>query len=364
MEPFLIDRLKQRFLSGLSFFFFCLVAFVLLFYYLEWAWGFLLTLFIVGVIFLLEGADWVIYTATHVARSLGVPPIVIGLTLVALGTSIPELAVTVFASISGKSSIALGNIVGSNIANIGLIAGLVAMMSPLVVQSFTVMLETPFMMLASVLFFVLSFRLFNFSSADYVLGQMDGVILLLFFLMFLVYTYKRAVTEESAAVQQEFSAEFGKKVVRLFRTLAVFGIGIVCVLLGAKFVVYSSTGIARGLGVSEAFIALTMIALGTSLPELMVSIVAVLKKEYDLSVGNIIGSNIINLLFVGGIAALLHPLVVDMHLLFVDMIVMILFTVFFQVFITTDKKVTRFEGAVLFLSYLVYLGYIGWYVFS
>lgn len=364
MEESLIDRAKNRFFNALAGFFFCLAALSLLFFFLDWTWAFLLTLFVVGVALLLEGADWVISTATHVARALNVPPIIIGLTLVAFGTSLPEFVVSLLASRSGEASIALGNIVGSNIANIGLIAGLVAILSPLVVRSFTVMFEVPFMMLASVLFFVLSFRFFNFGSAEYVLGRMDGVILLLFFILFLVYTYKRAATEESVAVQQEFSAEFGKTVVHFFRTFFVFGIGIVCVLLGAKFIVYSATEIARGLGVGEVFIALTIVALGTSLPELVVSLVALLKKEYDISVGTIIGSNIINLLFIGGFVALLHPLSVDMHLLFVDMIVMILFTVFFQVFITTDKKVTRFEGAVLFFGYLAYLGYLVWFMFS
>ncbi len=364
MESSFIDRAKQRFFNTLTGFFFCAVAFCLLFYYLQWTWAFLFALFVVGVALLLEGADWVIYTATHLARAFGIPPIVIGLTFVAFGTSLPEFIVTLYASLSGESSLALGNIIGSNIANIGLITGLVAIMSPLAVQSFTVMFETPFMMLASVLFFVLSFRLFNFGSTEYVLGRMDGIILLLFFIMFLVYTYKRAVREESVAVQKEFSAEFGKTVIHLFRTFVVFVIGIICVLLGAKFVVYSGTEIARGLGVNEAFIALTMIALGTSLPELIVSLVAVLKKEYDISVGNIIGSNIINLLFVGGIAAVLRPLLVDMHLIFVDMIVMILFTVFFQIFITTDKKVTRFEGAVLFFGYIAYVSYLVWFMFS
>jgi cation:H+ antiporter len=358
----LIDQAKQQFLSGLSLFFFCMVALCLVFFYLGWDSAFLGTLFIVGVALLLEGADWVVYSSTHLARSLGINPVVIGLTLVALGTSIPEFAVTLFASLTGKTSIALGNIVGSNIANVGLIAGVTAMMSPLFVRSFTVMLEAPFMMLASVLFFVLSFSIFDFGSTDYVLGKIDGVIMLLFFLMFVVYTFKRS-KEESAAVRKEFGGAFGKGMVRVMRTFLVMLIGFVCIFLGAKFMVFSGSELAIRLGVSEAIIALTVMSLGTSLPELVVGVVAIMKKEYDLVVGNIIGSNVINILLIGGIVALLGPLVVDVHILFVDMIVMILFAVFFQVFITTDKKVTRFEGAVLFSGYLMYIGYLGWYAF-
>ncbi|PIN77193.1 sodium:proton exchanger [Candidatus Woesearchaeota archaeon CG10_big_fil_rev_8_21_14_0_10_34_8] len=363
MDINIIDRAKQQFLGGLSLFFFCMVALCLLFFYFEITWAFLLTLFIVGVALLLEGADWVVYGSTRLARFLGVSPVVVGLTLVAFGTSIPELAVTIFASITGKSSIALGNIVGSNIANVGLIAGLTAMVSPLLVQSFTVMLEAPFMMLASVLLFVLSFRLFDMGSADYVLGKLDGVVLLLFFLMFLVYTYKRASKKESKSVEKKFASEFGTGVIKICRTFLVFIVGFICVFLGAKFMVFSGSEIARGLGVSEAIIALTVIAVGTSLPELMVSIVAIMKKEYDLVVGTVIGSNIINILLIGGIASLLGPMIVDVHMVFVDIIVLILFAVFFQVFITTDKKVTRIEGAVLFLGYLAYIFYLGWYAF-
>jgi cation:H+ antiporter len=358
----LIDRAKQRFLGGLSLFFFCMVALCLVFLYLDLTWPFLVTLFIVGVALLLEGADWVVHSSTHIAHSLGIHPVVIGLTLVALGTSIPEFAVTIFASITGKTSIALGNIVGSNIANIGLVAGVTAMINPLFVRSFTVMLEAPFMMLASVLLFVLSFRIFDFGSADYVLGKIDGVLMLLFFIMFLVYTYKRSI-DETETVTEQFSKAFGNGFQPVFRGFLVLILGFVCIFLGAKFMVFSGAEIARGLGIGEVIIGLTVVALGTSLPELVVGIVAIMKKEYDLVVGNVIGSNVINILLVGGIASLLGPLVVDVHLLFIDMLVMILFAVFFQVFITTDKAITRVEGTILFSAYLLYIGYLGWYAF-
>ncbi len=363
MQKILIDIAKQRFFGGLSLFFFCAVALTLVFFFIQWQLAFYIGLFVVGVALLLEGADWVVHSSTHLARTLGIHPVVIGLTLVALGTSLPEFAVTLFANLNGETNIALGNIIGSNIANIGLIAGIAALISPVIVRSFTVMLEAPFMMLASVLLFVLSFRIFDFGSADYVLGKLDGVIMLLFFLMFLVYTYKRAVQGESKIVEKEFAMSFGTGVVKIFRGLMVMILGFVCVLLGAKFMVFSGVALARGLGVSDAVIALTVIAVGTSLPELTVSVVAVMKKEYDLVVGNIIGSNIVNILLIGGVASLLRPLVVDLHLLFVDMIIMILFAVFFQVFITTDKTVTRFEGAVLLVAYFIYVGYLGWYAF-
>lgn len=364
MNQDFIEAKKKRFLSGLSVIFIAIIAASFLFSNLGWKWPFIISMFIIGVVLLIEGADWVVHAASHLARSLGIPPVIIGLLFIAFLTSVPELAVTLYAVWSGEPDIAVGNLVGSNIANIGLIIGLCAMFSPIVVQSFTVLLETPFLLLSSVVFFILSFRLFDLGSSNYVIGKIDGVILLLFFIMFLVYTWKQAAIKEPKKVQEEFEKEFGTKIFHHFRTLFVFLVGFIAVFLGAKFVVGSGTEIARGFGVSEAIIGLTLVAVGTSLPELMVSIVGLLKKEYDLVAGNIVGSNVLNLLFIGGIAALWKPIVVDTHLLFVDMIVLILFGVFFQIFITTNKTISRKEGAVLFFLYVIYFGYLVWYGMS
>ncbi len=367
MDQEFIDKKKKTFLSGLSFFFLLLVFLSVLFSTYNWQWPFSATIFILGVVLLIEGADWIVHSSTHLARSLGMPPVVIGLLFVACMTSIPEFAVTLYASFTGKPDIALGTLIGSNIATIGLVIGIAAMISPLVVHSFTILLETPFLLLSSVLIFVLSFRLFDFGSSTYVLGKIDGLILLLFFLMFLVYTRHQIERKESKTVQKkffkEFSSESGKSAVPLFRTLFVFFVGLFAVFLGAKFVVTSATLIARGFGVSEAIIGLTLIAVGTTLPELMISIVGILKKEYDLVIGNILGSNIITLLFISGFTAVLHPYVVDTHILFIDMLVLVLFCVLFQVFITTDKTITRTEGAILFICYLIYFFYLIWYAF-
>lgn len=361
MDQVFIEKKKRTFFSGLSFFFLSLILLALLFSTLHLTLLFTICLFILGVVLLIEGADWIVHSSTHLARALGIPPVVIGIVFVAVMTSIPEFAVTMYGSFTGKPDIALGTLIGSNIATIGLVIGLAAMISPLVVHSFTILLETPFMLLSSVLFFVLSFRLFDFGSAEYVIGRIDGLILLLFFLMFLVYTWHQTSRYESQAVQKEFQQEFGSGMLPIFRTLFVFFVGLFAVFLGAKFVVGSGEQIARAFGVSDAIIGLTLIAVSTTLPELMVTLVGVFKKEYDLVVGNIIGSNIITLLFIGGFASVLHPFIVDVHLVFIDMLVLILFCVLFQVFITTDKTITRFEGAVLFICYLIYFSYLVWY---
>ena len=361
MDRAFIEKKKRTFLSWLSFFFLSLILLTLLFSSLHFSLAFSVCLFVLGVVLLIEGADWIVHSSTHLARALGIPPVVIGIVFVAVMTSIPEFAVTLYASFTGKPDIALGTLIGSNIATIGLVIGLAAMISPLVVRSFTILLETPFMLLSSVLFFVLSFRLFDFGSSVYVLGRIDGLILILFFLMFLVYIWRQTEKNSSKVVQKEFQNEFGSGMLPFFRTFFVFFVGLCSVFLGAKFVVGSGSAIAHAFGVSDAVIGLTLIAVGTTLPELMVTIVGLFKKEYDLVVGNIIGSNIITLLFIGGFAALLHPFSVDVHLLFVDMIVLILFCVLFQVFITTDKTITRFEGAVLFICYLLYFFYLVWY---
>lgn len=364
MDKAFIEKKKKRFLSWLSLVFLCIVAAGFLFSALGWKWSFVSTIFIIGVVLLVEGADWVIHSSTSLARYLDIPPVIIGLVFVAFMTSIPELVVTLYSVWIGKPDIAIGNIIGSNIANIGLIIGMCAMFSPVIVRSFTVFLEAPFLLLSSVLFFILSFRLFDFGSSEYVLGNLDGIILLLFFLMFIIYTWKQSASKEPKIVQKEFKEEFGAGAINLFRILFVFCVGFLAVFLGAKFITNAGAEIASGFGVSESIIGLTLIAIGTSLPELMVSVVGLLKKEYDLIVGNIIGSNITNILFIGGIASIIKPININTHILFIDIIILILFCVFFQIFITTDKKVTRKEGAVLFCLYLLYFGYLVWYSMS
>ncbi len=360
MDNTFIEKKKKSLLSGILLFFVCMLIMTAILSFLNVKLPFVICLFIIGVVLLVEGADWLISSATHLAKHLKIPPIIVGLLFVSIMTSIPELAVSLYSAYLGKPDIALGNIVGSSITTIGLVLGITAMMSPLIVESFTVLLEAPFLLLASVILFVLSFRLFDFGSATYIIGKIDGLLMLLFFLLFLVYTWKNTVSKESKKVEEEFTAAYTTGVVPFIKTISVFAIGLFAVFLGAKIIVNTGANIADGFGVSEAIIGLTVIAIGTSLPELVVCVVGMFKKEYDIVIGNVLGSCIITLLLVPGITALYRPLTVDMHLLFVDMIILILFCAFFQVFITSDRTVTRKEGAVLFLLYICYIGYLIW----
>ncbi len=337
-----------------------LVFLIIVFLFLDLQLPLQISLFILGVVLLVEGADWVVSTAGFLARSLGIPPLLIGLFVVSFFTSIPEFAVSGYAAYTGNEDLLFGNLIGSVIVTLGLVLGTSALFSPLVVESFTVLLEAPFLLLAAVVLFVLSFRLFDFGSADYVIGSIDGVLLILFFLLFLGYTWRHTVLQESKKVSEEFSQEFTIGYT-FFRTCVVFLVGFVAILFGAKFVVSSSSALAHAFGVSDAIIGLTLVSVGTALPEFVVSLVGLMKKEYDLVVGNILGANIITLLLIPGVISLFTPLHIDPHILFIDMIVLIVFAAIFQVFITTDKTVTRREGFILLLLYLLYFGYLVWY---
>ncbi|MEK6867301.1 MAG: sodium:calcium antiporter, partial [Nanoarchaeota archaeon] len=349
MNTAFLEKKKQQFFGGFLLFVLFMLILISIFSFFSWKWPFVISLFIIGVVLLIEGSDWVVHSATHIARGLSISPVLIGLFFVAVFSSVPELAVILYAAFTGHSSLALGTMIGSVITTLGLVIGLSAMITPISVYSFTVLLEAPFLLLSAVLLFVLSFRLFDFGSSDYVLGKIDGALLLLFFLLFLVYTWHSTVSRESKRVEQEFQYAFGTGMLPIFRTLFVFCVGLVSVFFGAKFVVITSVDIAAGFGINEAIIGLTLVAVATSLPELVLSLVGLFQKEYDLVVGNILGANIITLLFIGGITMLVQPLFVDTHLLFIDMIVLIFFCAMFQVFITTDKKITKVEGGVLFV---------------
>ncbi|MFA6889202.1 MAG: calcium/sodium antiporter [Candidatus Woesearchaeota archaeon] len=357
MDDAFIERKKKSMFKGILLFFMCMLIITAVLSLFKVPLPFTICLFIIGIVLLVEGADWMISSAAHLAKHLKIPPIIVGLFFVAVFTSIPELAVSVYSAYLGEADIALGTIIGSSITNIGLVLGVTAMISPLVVESFTVLLEAPFLLLASVILFVLSFRLFDFGSATYIIGKLDGLLMLLFFLIFIVYTWKNTVFKESQKVSDEFMTAFTTGLIPFAKTLFVFLIGLGAVFLGASIVVNTGLGIATGFHIEKTVVGLILIAIGTSLPEFVVALVGMYKKEYDLVIGNILGSCIITILFVVGITALYKPLLVNVHLVFVDMIVLMLMACFFQIFITTDKTVSRKEGAVLFLMYLCYIVY-------
>ncbi len=303
-------------------------------------------LFIVGLAALYYGADWLVKGASRFACALNIKPVVIGLTIVAFGTSTPELVTSVIAGVKHLNDIAMGNVIGSNIANIGLILGLSALVRPLVVDSRLVVREMPIMAGISLLLY--------FMGSDGTLSRMEGAVLLTGIVAYTVYVYLAAL-KEPKAVELEFEEFVGKKKNNISKDLFLIAIGLAALVGGAHFLVHSAVYIAKSVGISELVIGLTVIAVGTSLPELATSMVAAIRKESDISVGNVIGSNIFNILGVLGVAALVSPLQVNPISLRIDMPVMLMFSVFLIPIITWKFVITRGQGLLLLIGYGMYV---------
>lgn len=295
-----------------------------------------------GFVMLAKGADWFVEGAAGIAARFGIPQLVIGLTIVAMGTSAPEAAVSIAAAMSGNADITIGNIVGSNILNILIILGLAAMITPLAVARSTVRIETPFMVLVTALLYYL--------GADGVISLADGLILCAGFLMYLAYLYK-------IAQNNEVDEETPEPGFRLGYSLLWTLIGLGMIIGGSKVTVDAATAIARFAGLSERFIGLTIVALGTSLPELFTTVAAASRGNADIAIGNIVGSNIFNILFVVGVSALIVPIPFASAFFF-DMQVALATAGILAVFSYTGSRLQRWEGALLLAAYVVYLWYI------
>ncbi len=314
--------------------------------------------FIIGLALLIKGAGWLIDHSAHLARNIGISPLIIGLTVVAFGTSLPEMVVSTFAAVKGTADISIGNVVGSNIANIGLVLGISALIRVLPIKLSTLIYEMPFLLVSAFLLMLLSNDRNLFLKESFTLSRIDGLILLAMFGLFLWYVIKNArEQQQEKAVKKEYEKKYGEKH-KLWKDILLIGLGLTALIIGGKIAVDNAVKIALGLGVSEAFIGLTIIAVGTSLPELMTSLVAAYKKQADIAVGNIVGSSIFNILLVLGVSSVIVPLTVNPTLLFVDMVVMVLFSIALLAFVTTARKISRTEGAVLVLGYAVYIGYL------
>lgn len=318
-------------------------------------------LFVISLVILTKGADILVDGSADLARFLRVSPVLVGLTIVAFGTSLPEFIVSLFAVLSGSADISVGNIVGSNIANIGLVIGISALFVPLVVKSTTLMYEFPFMLVSSFLFLLLANDSYLFGEKGFFIGRIDGLILLVIFIIFIVYVYRSLKNQrQEKAMNKEFAKEFKHKN-PLWKNSLMIGLGIIMLVAGGKLFVNSASDLAKLFGFSEAFIGVSIVALGTSLPELFTSVVAAYKKEASIAIGNIVGSNIFNILMVLGIVGLIKPIAINQSLLFFDGMIMIGITLLFLLFSTVGKNLQRWEGVVLLLSYI---SYIGWLVFS
>ena len=316
-------------------------------------------LFIAGITGVYFGAEWLVKGSSKLSRDLGIKPIVIGLTVVAFGTSSPELAVSLTASIKGSNDIAIGNIIGSNIANIGLILGISAIALPLQVEKIIMKRELPLMIAISAALYIM--------AIDKKIGLIDGVILFTGIIIFVSYQVYNTLNSKRKSGNSTGNAD-GKTCITenadkqspagrkyLLYNILYIVIGLTCLLIGSHILVKSAIFIAGRLGVSEMLIGLTVVAFGTSVPEMATSVVSVLRKEADICVGNVIGSNIFNILMVIGSVALVRPLNVARETLFFEFPVMLLFSVALIPMIRGNLRVNRLEGCLLTAGYFVFI---------
>lgn len=310
-------------------------------------------LLIVGFVALVKGADWFVEGSSDLARIFHIPGVIIGLTIVALGTSAPELAVSTVAAISGSNEIALSNVVGSNIFNLLCVLGVCALIHPLPVASEINKRDFPISIIITI--FVMYGSCFSaFPSAIVQTSNMGGIVgnvsrMLSIALIVLFIGYISVLIINAKKHPKSEDAPANKS---LWKSIMLILVGITLIVAGGQFVVTSAKEIARAFGMSETLIGLTIVAVGTSLPELVTSIVAAKKGETGMAVGNVIGSNIFNLLFILGISSTIHPILVNRASLW-DMMILIIVSVITYIFGLTKKQISRIEGSFMLLMYAV-----------
>lgn len=321
---------------------------------------------IVGFVLLIKGADFFVEGSSAVAKRLRIPSIIIGMTIVAMGTSLPECAVSVTASLTGNNTLAISNAIGSNIFNLLVVCGVCTLFVPLAVQKSTLQKEFPLSIFCAGLLLLLGYL-------GMTLGHIDGIILIIIFAGYLLWMIQSARNarnqtfadedSDTAGSRTSLSAEEIEQVASNINLLPAWKCiifilgGMIAIKYGGDFVVNGASAIASSLGLSQTLIGLTIIAMGTSLPELVTSIVAAKKDEVDMAVGNVIGSNIFNILLVLGVAAAISPVGFIMENM-IDIAFLILISVITLVFAWTSKEINRKEGIIMLLLYAVYMVYI------
>lgn len=307
---------------------------------------------IISFVALVFGANYFVDGASGIAAKLRVPSLLIGLTIVAFGTSAPEVAVSISASISGNNGIAVGNVLGSNIFNIAFILGIASMLWPIAVERQTIKKEIPIMILSALALFALGADSFLGKSSEMYISRGDGMMLLLLFASFLYYVFEVAKNSRETGVIDETvdTSPTSKLIIK-----TVFGLTLI--IVGGNFVVSSAVTIAQAFGISQTVIGLTIVAVGTSLPELVTSVIASLKKNSEIAVGNVVGSNIFNVFFILGASAVIAPVKIEASI-FIDLIINIVLSVMLLFFAKSHHKVNRVEGIVLLAIYVAYTAYL------
>jgi len=302
-----------------------------------------------GVVLLYLGGESLVRGATSAGRRFGLSPMIIGLTIVSMGTSSPELAATLAASIEGAPAVAFGNVVGSNISNLALVLGITALIWPLDVAARFIRSDAPLMILTSAMLYLLVW--------NGRIGRGEGGILLLVLILFLISLIRRRRTE-STHIQAEFQEAYGRSGLPTWVSITAILLGIALLVFGAKILIHGAVGLATAMGISERVIGLTLVALGTSLPELASSIVAALHREGDVVIGNLIGSNLFNVLMILGLTSVISPLAVETGAVWLDLNVMMFVSVVAWYFLKTHSRLGRHEGAILVSIYMAYIAYL------
>ncbi|MFV0347780.1 MAG: calcium/sodium antiporter [Halodesulfovibrio sp.] len=311
---------------------------------------------IIGLVLLVWSADRFVDGAASTARHFGMPPLLIGMVIVGFGTSVPEMLVSALSAVQGNPGLALGNAYGSNIANIALILGAAALISPISVHSQVLRRELPLLLGISVISLLLLW--------DGNLSRADSAILLILFACIMGWSIMQGMRARTDTFSTEMDDEMASSTMPLKKSVMWLVVGLVLLILSSRMLVWGAVTIAQSLGVSDLIIGLTIVALGTSLPELASSVAAALKKEHDIALGNVLGSNLFNTLAVVGIAGSIHPLEVENAVLFRDMPIMLGLTlslVFMGLCGRKNARINRFEACLLLLSYV---GYNSWLVFT
>ena len=327
---------------------------------------------LLGFVLLVKGADIFVEGSSTIAKILKIPPLIIGLTIVAFGTSAPEAAVSITAALNGQNGMAMGNVVGSNIFNLLMVVGISGFIKTLSVDKAIISKEFPFLLLTSILLFVLTFDVSLQGTTTNILSRGDGLVLLMFFAIFMYSLLKSALSSMNNPSLEETSISFDSSSIGynddilvkektnskvLIKNILASVIGIILIILGGNMVVSSASNIASDIGVSDQLIGLTIVSIGTSLPEFVTSIIAAIKGESSIALGNVIGSNMFNILFVLGASATISPMSID-PVLFIDTLFMIIVTLITYLFAIQKRDINKVESIVLVLLYIGYMAYL------
>lgn len=303
---------------------------------------------LLGFIIIIKGSDMLVDGSVNLAKFLKIPTLVIGLTIVAIATGVPEIAISISSSLKGSNGLLLGNLLGSNIFNILFILGLIAIIKPLYIKKEIILKNYAFALLSCLVLFIISYDIYFGDSLVNLITRTEGILLLCFAGIFLYSTVLGATLDKNIKVEKgKFS----------FKDILYIVVGIVLIGLSAEVIVNSAVNISKWLGIGEDLIGLTIIAVGTNLPELVTSIVAVRKGEVDIAIGNLVGTNIYNIFLILGLAATINPITISSNA-FIDIIVLAITSFIVYIFIQHKKDINRKEGIIMILLYIIYIVYV------